>query len=373
MSKLTNLPNITFAEKDAAIIESEIIKEYENVAGITLADADPRKKLLQSQVPIVTGQRNTIDNAAKMNLLAFAASDYLDHIGIMVGCMRIPATNATTTLRFTLSQIRPVSITIPANTRVTAGDGIYFKTLLPLTIPASSLTGDVQAGCLTVGTAGNDYEAGSLITIVDPIAYVSSVTNITKSAGGADIESDDDFRERIQLAPESFSCAGPTGAYEYWAKTASSLIADVKPYSPSPGCVAICVLMSGGKLPEPEILEKVLAICTDDKIRPLTDNVSAIAPTQVSYDIEVTYYISKANENLADNISVAVENSVAEYTLWQKIKLGRDIDPSELIYKMKAAGASRVTVVNPVYTKLSDTQVAMEGNVSINYGGIEDE
>lgn len=373
MSNLNNLPSITFAEKDASIIEAEIIDQYEETSGVILADADPRKKLLQSEVPIIAGQRNVIDKAAKRNLLAYADGDYLDHIGIMVGCIRITATAATTTLRFTLIKSRTVSTTIPAGTRVTAGDGIYFATDAALVIASGSITGYAAATCTTTGDTGNVYAIGNLITIVDPVAYVSSVSNTTASAGGADEESDDDFRERIQLAPESFSTAGPTGAYEYWAKTASSLIADVKAYSPSAGCVAICVLMDGGALPETEILRDVQEICSDSKIRPLTDNVSAIAPTRVDYDINVTYYINKSNENLANNITTVVTAAVATYQSWQKAKLGRSVDPSELIYKMKAAGASRVTVKAPVYTELTDTQVAKEGTVIINYGGVENE
>ncbi len=373
MSNLSKLPNITFAEKNALTIETEIIDQYKETSGVTLADADPRKKLLQSEVPIIAGQRSAIDKAAKRNLLAYSDGVYLDHIGIMVGCTRIAATAATTMLKFMLTKTRSISTAIPAGTRVTAGDGLYFATDVALIIEAGSISSNVAATCTTAGDAGNVYAIGDLITIVDPVAYVSSVINTTASAGGADEESDDDFRERIHLAPESFSTAGPTGAYEYWAKTASSLIADVKTYSPSPGRVAICVLMKDGKLPEAEILADVLAICSDRKIRPLTDNVSVISPTQVAYDITVTYYISKSNENLADSITKGVAAAVVDYKAWQKAKLGRSVDPSELIYKIKAAGASRVAVITPVYTALTDTQVAKEGTVLINYGGVENE
>jgi len=373
MSSLSNLPSITFAEKDALKIETELINQYEETAGISLADADPRKKLLQSEVPIIAGQRCAIDKSAKRNLLAYADGYYLDHIGIQVGCTRIPAKTATTTLRFTLTKERTVSTTIPAGTRITAGDGVYFSTTAALTIPAGNLTGDINATSKIAGAIGNNYVIGDLITIVDPVAYVSAVANITASAGGADAESDDDFRERIQLAPESFSCAGPTGAYEYWAKTASSLISDVKAYSPSPGCVAICVLMDGGELPEKEILADVLTICSDSKIRPLTDNVSTVAPTQVTYDINVTYYISKSNKNLVDSIVTAVTSAINEYRVWQKSKLGRAVDPSELNFKMKVAGASRVTITSPGYILLKNTEVAKEGNVLVNYGGIDNE
>lgn len=373
MSSLSNLPDITFARKDAATIETEIIDQYQETSGTTLAAADPRKKLLQSQVPIVAGQRSAIDKAAKRNLLAYADSDFLDHIGVMVGCTRIAATTADTTLRFTLSKARTISTLIAKGTRVTAGDNVFFATTADLLIPAGTMTGDVGADCLKIGEAGNGYEINSLITLVDPTAYVSAVTNITASEGGADAEDDDNFRERIHLAPESFSCAGPDGAYEYWAKTASSLIIDAKPYSPTPGCVDICVLLKGGELPGTEILNAVKEICSDKKIRPMTDKVSAIAPVPVTYDIDTTFYIAKSNENLVESISKAVEAAVDDYITWQKARLARAVDPSELIYRMKKAGASRVTVANPVYTVIAPIQIATAGAKRIQYGGIENE
>lgn len=198
------------------------------------------------------------------------------------------------------------------------------------------------------GVIGNAYAPGTLSILVDPIPYVASVSNNTVSVGGLDKEKDDPFRERIRQAPESFSTAGPTGAYEYWAKTASSTIVDVKPFSPSPGVVHICVLLAGGEIPGEELLDQVLAICSNKKVRPLTDNVVAVAPEQVEYRINVSYWIDKANESIAASIRSKVEAAVNEFILWQKSRLGRAIDPSELTCRMKAAGAKRVAVIAPV-------------------------
>ena len=366
-----NLPDITFAEKDATVIETEIINTYEATADTTLADADPRKKLLQSEVPIITGQRSVIDYSAKQNLLAYAKKDFLDHIGILVGCTRIPATAAIATVRFTLSIARTVNTTIEAGKRVTAGDNVFFATTVEMIIPAGSITADIEVACLTTGTAGNGYVAGIINTLVDPIPYVASVANITESEGGIDTEDDDAFRDRIQQAPESFSTAGPTGAYEYWAKTASSTIIDVKVTSPSPGKVTIYPLITGGEIPGQEILDAVLTICNDKKIRPLTDYVEVLPPEQVEYTVDCQYWISKQNESVAAGIRSQVEAAVSTYIEWQKAALGRDIDPSQLIYLMKSAGASRVAVAMPGYQALDDSQVAKESTMAVNYGGID--
>ena len=62
---------------------------------------------------------------------------------------------------------------------------------------------------------------------VHNIAYLKSVENITESSGGTDIESDDSYRQRIFLAPETFSVAGPKLAYVYHTKSVLSDIIDV--------------------------------------------------------------------------------------------------------------------------------------------------
>ena len=104
---LDNLPDITFAEKDAKLIESEIINVYESLAGRTLAPGDPVRLFLLSIASIISQQRVLIDFAAKQNLLAFSSNGYLDHLGALLGVTRLPAYPAMTTLRFTLSGPQP--------------------------------------------------------------------------------------------------------------------------------------------------------------------------------------------------------------------------------------------------------------------------
>ena len=59
--------------------------------------------------------------------------------------------------------------------------------------------------------------------------------------------------------------------------------------------------------------------------------------------------------------------------MWQKTKLGRDINPSELISRIIIAGAKRVEVTYPIYTKIESTQIAIVENNNSSLGGIEDE
>lgn len=366
-----NLPDITFAEKSAQQIEADIVNRYAQITGQSLAPADPRRKFIQAIVPILAQQRALIDFSAKQNLLGYSAGDYLDHIGALTKTERLQPSYAKTTVRFNLSTA--VQQTIPAGTRVTAGDGVFFATIQDVTVQVGQTYADVECQCTQAGEIGNGYLPGQINLLVDPLQWVKSVTNITESEGGADIEADDPYAERIHQAPKSFSVAGPDGAYLYWARTANQSIIDVSVRSPSPGMVEIRPLLTGGGIPGQEILDAVLAVLSAKTIRPLTDNVQVLAPEQVSYDISLTYWISTNDASLAASIQTKVNQAVEDYKTWQKSKLGRDIDPSELITRVKNAGAKRVVVTLPAYQLIQSYQVAKDNLVTVTYGGLEDD
>lgn len=371
MSKLDNLADIVFVDADADEVESYVIGRYEAITGRTLAKGDPVRLFLLTITALIVLLLNKINETGKQNLLRYATGDNLDHLGALVGVERIPAKAAVTTMRVKLSAQLQTATIIPAGTRFTAGDNVFFALDAPLVIEAGITSGDGSATCLTKGELGNGYIAGQLKTLVDPVPYVDGVANITTSEGGAEIQSDDSYREDIRLAPENFSTAGPEGAYIYHAKRASSKITDVTVWSPEAGKVEVRPLLAGGKLPGEEMLQQVNTL-NDKTVRPLTDNISVLAPEKVSYSIKLTYYIASDNKTQATAIQNAVNAAVDDYVLWQKSKLGRDINPSELIVRVMAAGAKRVAVTAPAFTATTDTQVAVCSTKSVTLGGIED-
>ncbi|RNB72184.1 baseplate assembly protein [Brevibacillus panacihumi] len=363
-----NLPDITFANKSVEQIETEVLSRYEKEANVNLAPADPRRKLLQAIVILLAQQRSLIDYSAKMNLLSYAEDPFLDHLGALTNTWRLQAQPAKATMRFLFS-INNMQ-TIPLGTRVTPGNGLFFAVEQEVTVQPGQTQVDVLVVCMEAGTMGNGYLPGQINQLVDPLPWVQSVTNISASEGGSDIESPDSYANRIRLAPESFSVAGPDGAYEFWAKTASPLIADVSVRSPSPGVVEIRPLLKDGIIPGQEILDQVWATCSDKTVRPLTDMVKVLAPEVVSFDISVTYWIASSS---AGSLQEAIEKAVQSYVMWQKTKLGRDINPSELTRLMVNAGAKRVEIASPTFMRLESYQVAEAANVTVNYGGLEDD
>ncbi|MDY5253970.1 baseplate J/gp47 family protein [Veillonella caviae] len=377
--RLTDLPDVNFTDPNKDVVESQVITIYERVMGRKLADGDPVRLFILAMTYIIILLLQKIDTDAKMNLLKYSKGSFLEHLGALVGVHRNTADKAVATVRFTLSEIRPTNVVIPEGTRVTSSDGKLFSTTALNIIKAGLPHGDFRCLALEAGIDGNGIELGELNQLVDPIPYVSQVSNITKTAGGTNIEDDESYRERIHEAPESFSVAGPTGAYMYWAKTASEDVGDVRVTSPMPGTVDIYILDKSGMPANEELRNKVYSVCTDERIRPLTDFVKCKAPTTVQYDIDITYYIGQDNASRGTQITQNVTKAVEEFIKWQSAKMGRDINPSELIKRCVEAGAKRVEVRSPVFTKVKSgvkddnylVELAKLRTQTVNVGGVE--
>lgn len=370
-----NLQPVSFIETDPEVVRSEIITGFEQASGRTLAAGDPVRLFLLSIADAIIQQRTDIQIASTQNLLAYAQGEYLDAIGQLLAVTRLEESRAVTTIRFTLSQALGSVYTIPTGTEVTNGV-ITFATDEELLIPIGEMTGDVTASCTTTGPVGNDYLAGQINVIVKPMTFVRSAENITITTGGANAESDADFADRIRLAPNSFSVAGPEKAYIYHAMSVSSSIIDVSIDSPTPGEVDVYPLLAGGTLPSEEIRQQILEHLSDETIRPLTDYVQVLSPTAVNYEIVIDYWINREDSSRAAQIQAAVTDAVEQYRLWQQSKIGRDIVPMKLLQLVSVAGASRVdasTMKPAAFQALEAKQVAQCTKVTVNYKGYKDE
>lgn len=369
------LQQVNFVETDADKVKAEVFSVYESETGRTLATADPIHLNLSGIAALSIQERVCANQAAQQTLLTYAQGLYLDALGEFVSVKRKEACGAVTTLQFRLSQALANAYSIPAGFEVTTGS-LVFTTDEELVIPPGQLTGDVSATCKIYGTKGNSYLPGQITTIVTPMAFLASVTNLTTTSGGADTESDADFAERIRLAPNSFSVAGPRKAYIYHAKSVSPAIVDVAVTSPDPGEVHVFPLLEGGELPSETILEQVGDYLSSDDIRPLTDHVSVLAPVASEYEINVDYWILEADKGRSETIRANVEKAVEEYRLWQQTKIGRDITPMQLIQKVAAAGACRIdsaTMLPAGFVKLEENEVAQCSSVTVTYKGYKEE
>lgn len=381
ISAVKNAPDISFID-DRSIddMRSEMVADYEQFMGqatgqiISLDRASPHRMELNAAAAQIFQAMQYIDRAGKLNLLKYSYSTYLDNLALLRGTTRLPAAAASSTLRFTLSAVRPSVTGIPKGTRVAGPNNVYFATVEYAEIPAGQMSVDVTAACVEEGKAGNGLEIGELSTIVDLIPYVSSVENITVTEGGTDVESDADLAERTHLAPSAYSTAGPEGGYEYWVRTYSAAIGDVKITSDQQaGTIDIYFLMEDGSDPSEEMLTGLLDYLKNGDMRPMDDLVTASAPEAVPYTIEFQYWINRTDTARAVTIQAAVAAAVEQYISWQR-KIGRDINPDELTAAVKMAGAKRLVIKSPVYTPVGKNKAAaLHQPPVIDYGGLEDD
>jgi phage-related baseplate assembly protein len=380
------VPDIDFAVKDPNIIQSEVLNDYEQafltLTGIakSLAPGDPVRLHLLAVCHWLSHQRTIIDFTGKNNLLKYAQGDFLDNLAALHGnrTLRLQAQPAITTLRFTLQAALAFGALVPAGTQVQAPNSIVFETTEDGPIAAGDVSVDVTATALNVGEIGNGFLPGQINSIVNwNQPYALTVTNTTETAGGSDEETDEQYRYRVWLAIESYSTCGPRAAYEFWALSAHPDIIQAVVHSAPEiaGEVWIYPLLKGGQLPTTDILDLVLATCSADTRRPVTDYVSVFAPTVFNYSLDMDYYVSQDNEVVQASIVTAVEQAVADWILWQRSYVGRDLNCDELIKRCLEAGAKRVVIntPTPLFQVLAYNELAVHTTTPpiISYSGLE--
>lgn len=340
-------------------------------ADIVLGKADDRRIILLAGAYFIYQGFMYTDDAGKMGLLKYSRSDYLENLGALKHIYRKAAAGATTTIRFSMNTARNTTTGIPRGTRLTAGDGVYFATEEYGEIAIGETQVDISAVCTVAGAAGNHYDIGDIKTIVDPVPFIDSAKNITKPENGADVESDESLRQRIYIAPASYSTAGSDDSYEYFVREYSADILNVRITSPEPGVVQIRYLLADGVIPGIESMNGLQDYLSQADIRPLTDRVEVLAPEIVTYNLDITYYINQSDQNRANVIQQKVNEAIAEYIMWQKTEIGRDINPDVLMEKVINAGAKRAEIVNPQFTIVGEGAVGSLAAQTITYGGLE--
>ena len=392
-------PDYQFFPTDAGEIVLGLVAAYEAITGEVVQPASPEMLFIRWVASVIIQERVLNNWTGNQNIPSRAEGENLDALAELTYSKARPkATAATCTMRFSISEAQLTSVLIPAGTRISSTDNaLVWATLEDSYIPIGETSIDVEnVTCQTAGTVGNGYAPGQISRLVDLYDFFSACENITESDGGSDVPDDDEYYELMRASMDAYSCAGARGSYIYFAKQVSTEIADVIANSPTPGVVKLYVLMQDGTLATEEMKSRVLAACSADEVRPLTDYVIVEDADIVPYDVEFTYYLQTGGRKSAADIAADVQKAVEQYTSWQDSKLGRDINPSRLVSLLMGTGIKRVEIASPLFTKLEDgkeftetlpepvdgetwrftakpPQVAKLGTVTITNGGYEDE
>lgn len=183
-----------------------------------------------------------------------------------------------------------------------------------------------------------------------------------------DDENDDALRQRVVLAPEGFSVAGPELAYVKHAKDASGDVLDASAVSPAPGQVLVSVLSRlGDGAASPELIAAVAAIVTRNDIRPLGDQVT-VASAQIVPVAIVAALTTFSGPDVAVVLSAA--RVALDAYLVDNRKLGRDINTAGIIAALKVAGVENVRLASPAADVVCSMKQAVHAaRIEINHGG----
>lgn len=166
------------------------------------------------------------------------------------------------------------------------------------------------------------------------------------------MESNDDFRARIQLAPEGYTTAGSEGSYIFHAKNADAQVKDVQPVSPTPGSVVVYILSrQGDGTADERLIGKVRDALTPKDVRPMTDKVSVLSANIVGYTIkaELSIYDGPDPEVVLAN-SIAAAKTYAD----NQRKIGYDVTLSGIYAALHSPGVQKVTLLEPTTDLIID-------------------
>lgn len=373
-----SIPEIDFMPRTVDQLLSEMIGDYEReyyrITGTkkSVAPASEERIYLYTEAYRVYLIYQMIDRGLKMNLPKYAEGDFLDNLAALFGIKRLPAQQSESRAQFSLSALQSTSVRIPAGTRLTTSNGLYFATVAETVIESGQASGECNLRSLTAGADTAGINPGQINVLVDPIPFVSEAVNILPSQGGADVESDANLRLRIYYFKDSYSTAGPESAYIYFIRSYSQSIEGISISSTEPGMVNVCITLTGGEIPQQPFIDALQEYLFTDK-RPFTDNLVISAPEVLAYAVECTYYIARSNQKRAAEIHKDVEAAVDAYLTWQGAEIGRDISPDMLTKKIMQAGAKRVPIVSPVFTPVGGHYICRHSAVNVAYGGIEND
>lgn len=365
MEGITEAP--VFVSRDPAAIMAESKAQLERILGRELQPAQVEQLMLQFIVYRETLLLERFNAGMRQLLYQFSTAPVLDYVAALMAVERLPASHAGCTVRFSLVPGHG-GVLIPDGTRVATGDGkAIFETQKDVAVPAGTDYVDIMVTAQAEGKGGNGYAAGTVVKILDPLAYVSTVENIDATGGGSDVETDEQLRERVRLAPSQFSTAGSRGSYEFHAKSANAAISDISVSSPTPGTVLIVPLTETGETPQ-QVINDVYNVCSAERVRPLTDTVIVAAPVRKDYRIVVNVVLFENSD--ATSAQNDIMTALTGYITEKRQRLGLDIVRSQISKIAKIESAYDVEVVEPAANmEVSAQEYTNCTNITVNITG----
>lgn len=225
---------------------------------------------------------------------------------------------------------------------------------------------DAARAMMLAYARGSDLEhLGALLGVARLV--IQAADPLTGAA--AVMEDDEDLRQRIQLAPEGFSVAGPAGAYVATAMNATGEVLHAAATSPAPGAVLVTVLSRAGSgIADDELLATVKKAVNSEEARPLTDNVVVQSAEIIPYQVQATLFtLPGPDPDLVMNEALARLQAYVDSCH----RIGREVAISGIHAALHVNGVERVNLVKPAANvPANDTQATYCTATNVTYGGV---
>ncbi len=343
------------ARKLARVIELMKTKGIEYVPSesddlMTMIETDAYEEILL---------RTRLNNMAKSQLLAFAKSADLDHLGTTrYGVLRLEGSKPYAAFTFSLSVALTYDVTLRAGLQLTDTKGAFALLLADVTIAAGELssTGIVELQSFTEASALKTE------TIVTPLPYVATATQDETFHEGADVEDDERYRERVWLSREHKSTAGSDLTYKYFSKTADARVADVKIIDDTVGTVKVYLLSNIDPYTADQVMiDRVNAALNKEEVRPLTDSVQVNSATIINGSIvaDIVLYDMTYETNVRELIQSRIDANTMIF--------GKSLSIAKQYGLLESEQVKDVTITNPAAINASAHEVIRITTLTLNF------
>ena len=203
-----------------------------------------------------------------------------------------------------------------------------------------------------------------------PRLTVTEANFSTTPITAAVMESDNDYRYRLSLKPESYSVAGPRDAFKFHALTADGQVKDASVTSPTPGTTEVFILSHAGTgAPSAALVATVLAALSAETIRPLSEQVIVTAGSLINYNLDVSLTLFPgATSEIA---ILAAQTALAAFAS-DTHRLGRDVIKSAIDAASHQPGVKKVTIASPAADiACADNQAPNCTSITVRFAGFE--
>lgn len=248
------------------------------------------------------GLHGFVSYVANQVIIDTAETDYLERWASIWGIGRNAATPASGTVQ--MSGLN--GVTIPAGVELRRADGLAFLTTSEAAIDAGTALLSVVA--VTPGDAGNTL-AGSKLTFAAQIIGIGAEATVQAGGlvSGVENETDDSLRDRLLSRIRKPPQGGADFDYEAWAREVPGVSRVwVKPLYLGLGTVGVFFVRDGDASMIPDGAEVAEVQAYIDERRPVTADVTVLAPTPLPVDMTI-----EVTPNTAD-VRTAVAETLAD-------------------------------------------------------------